>query len=125
MRLPIERESPLRQSADLKKTAVGLSWPQILELKRLGATLLSSRVELSVLLPGKGIKCLIQLLVYRRAPGGGATSAYTGFRVQGPGFRVQGPGFRVQGSGFRVQGSGFRVQGSGFRVQGSGFRVQG
>jgi len=30
---PITRESPLRQSADRKKPAVGLSRPQILELK--------------------------------------------------------------------------------------------
>jgi hypothetical protein len=43
--VPIKRESPLRQSADWKKTAVGLSRPQILELKGWGATLLSSRVE--------------------------------------------------------------------------------
>ena len=43
--VPIKRESPLRQSADRKKPAVGLSWPQILELKGWGATLLSSRVE--------------------------------------------------------------------------------
>ena len=49
---PITRESPLRQSAVRKTTAVGLPRPQILELKGLGATrtwyhgtLLSSRVE--------------------------------------------------------------------------------
>jgi len=42
---PITRESPLRQSKDRRITAVGLSRPQILELKGWGATLLSSRVE--------------------------------------------------------------------------------
>jgi hypothetical protein len=40
----IKRESPLRQSADQKLTAVGLWQPQILELKGWGAALLSSRV---------------------------------------------------------------------------------
>jgi len=43
--VPIKRGSPLRQSAAHKKPAVGLSRPQILEFKRWGATLLSSRVE--------------------------------------------------------------------------------
>ena len=42
---PITRESPLRQSADLKTTAVSLSRPQILGLKEWRATLFSSRVE--------------------------------------------------------------------------------
>jgi hypothetical protein len=42
---PITCESPLRQSAVRKTTAVGLSQPEILELKGWGATLLSSRVE--------------------------------------------------------------------------------
>ena len=42
---PMTRESPLRQSADWKTTAVGLLRPQILELKGWEATFLSSRVE--------------------------------------------------------------------------------
>jgi len=42
---PITRESPLRQSVDRKKPAVGLSRPQISGLRGWGATLLSSRVE--------------------------------------------------------------------------------
>jgi len=41
--VPIKRDSPLRQPADWKKTAVGLWRPQILELKGWGSTLLSSR----------------------------------------------------------------------------------
>ena len=43
--VPIKHESPLRQSADRKKPAVGLWRLQILEVKGWGATLLSSRVE--------------------------------------------------------------------------------